>query len=124
AVCGADSKECAECHHAIYDSYARTPMAQSSGVSGGETFARAAFTHAATGFDYRVYADRRALAFDFTNRIGSLHGSKRLPYYVGSGATARSYLVVDDGYAYVAPVTFYSRTNAWELTPGYDHYAY
>jgi predicted CXXCH cytochrome family protein len=102
-------------------------MATSSGLVGRpmrETFDRAAFTHALTGFRYRVYSKHGALAFEFTSKDGALHGSKSLNYYVGSGAKARSYLLMDDGYAYVAPVTFYTRTNAWDLTPGYDQYAY
>src|SRR5205823_266402 len=49
---------CAECHAAISASYARTPMAQSSGAVGSglirETFERASFRHAASGFEYRV----------------------------------------------------------------------
>ena len=122
------SQACAACHRAIYDSYQQTPMATSSGPAGKglirETFDHAAFTHTPTGFRYRVYPNRDALAFEFTSKDGALHGSKRLPYFVGSGATARSYLMIDDGYAYVAPVTFYTRTKAWDLTPGYDHYAY
>ncbi len=122
------SHACAECHAAIFDTYSRTPMATSSGRSTSgptpESFDRATFTHALTGFRYRVFPDRDALAFEFSSKDGALHGGKRLPFYVGSGATARSYLLLDDGYAYVAPVTYYTRTKSWDLTPGYEHYAY
>jgi predicted CXXCH cytochrome family protein len=45
-------------------------------------------------------------------------------YFVGSGATARSYLLVDDGYLYEAPVAYYSRSKHWGLAPAYDTYAY
>jgi len=128
AATGAGSQACAECHRAIYDTYSQTPMATSSGTAGRapirESFDRAAFTHAPTGFRYRVYPDRNALAFEFTSKDGALHGNKSLPYFVGSGATARSYLLIDDGYAYAAPVTWYTRTNTWDLSPGYDQYAY
>ena len=124
----AASQDCAECHRAIYDNYSQTPMATSSGPVGRgpirETFDRAAFTHARTGFRYRVYPKRGGFRFEFTSKDGALHGSKELPYFVGSGATARSYLLIDDGYAYMAPVTFYTRTNTWDLSPGYDQYAY
>ena len=116
----AGSPACAECHRAIYDTYSQTPMAASSGPVGRapirETFDHAAFTNASSGFRYRVYQNRDALAFEFTSKDGALHGNKPLPYFVGSGATARSYLLIDDGYAYVAPVTWYTRTNSRDLT--------
>ncbi|HTS29754.1 MAG TPA: tetratricopeptide repeat protein [Bryobacteraceae bacterium] len=128
AADGPGSRACAVCHQAIFDSYSRTPMATSSGRAGSapvpEAYERASFTHSATGFRYRVYADRDALAFEFTSEDGGLHGRKTMPYYVGSGATARSYLLIDDGFAYVSPVTFYSRTRSWDLTPGYGQYGY
>ncbi|HEV3201828.1 MAG TPA: tetratricopeptide repeat protein [Bryobacteraceae bacterium] len=124
----AGSQACAECHRAIYDAYSLTPMAASSGPVGHglihETFDRADFTHAPTGFRYRVYPNRDALAFEFTGKDGALHGIKQLPYFIGSGATARSYLLIDDGYAYQAPVAWYTAGKTWDLAPGYDTYAY
>lgn len=120
-------RECAGCHRAIVDSYQRTPMATSSGRAGGhslETFDHADFNQASTGFRYRVSASGGAIGFEFTSRDGVLQGKKAMPYYVGSGATARSYLLIDDGYAYVSPVTYYTQSKAWNLTPGYDRYTY
>jgi len=118
----APSSACAPCHRAIYDRYRLTPMARTSGVSSGEDLARAAFTHAATGFRYRVYRDRGALAFEFAK--GETRGSRALPWFIGSGATARSYLLSDDGYLFEAPVAWYSASRKWDLAPAYDRYAY
>jgi hypothetical protein len=125
---GSKSIECAQCHRDIYEKYSRTPMAQSSGLSGAgriqETFERAAFDHAPTGFRYRVVRSRDGYVMEFGKPDRILRGSKALPYFVGSGATARSYLLADDGYLFEAPVAYYSGGKTWNLAPGYDTYAY
>jgi len=103
------SAACAPCHAAIYKSYLRTPMALSSGrvVAGGfqESFARSEFSHALSGVRYRVYRDgnRRLFNYDFTDSGTSIHGSKPLEYFVGSGTLGRSYLFFIDGFLYQAP---------------------
>ena len=124
AAAGADtgSRACAECHRAIYEKYMRTPMARSSGAVHGESAAPADFS--ASGFRYRVRRDHGVLSFGFEKPDGSSAGSKSLPYFVGSGATARSYLMVDDGFLYEAPVAYYPLREKWALAPAYETYAY
>jgi predicted CXXCH cytochrome family protein len=120
---GAGSEACAPCHRAIVESYRRTPMARSSGKVGRdsaiETFARSSFTHDVSGFRYRV----TPYAVEF-ERNGRLHGKKDLAWFIGSGATARSYLVQAAGFLFEAPVAYYTREAKWELAPAYDRYAY
>jgi hypothetical protein len=125
----ADSLVCANCHRAIYESFQQTPMATSSGPAGrgvpAESFASAAFTHAESGFRYRVSRSGDAYWMDFEKgAAGGIHGRKPLTYFVGSGAVARSYLMVADGFLYEAPVTYYSAGAKWDLSPNYDRYAY
>jgi hypothetical protein len=125
----ADSLACASCHHAIYDSFQQTPMAATSGQAGrgapAESFANSSFTHAASGFRYRVSPSAGAYWMDFEKAAdGVIHGRKPLGYFVGSGAVARSYLMVADGFLYEAPVTYYSSGAKWDLSPNYDRYAY
>jgi hypothetical protein len=103
-------------------------MAQSSGRTGAgliqESFDKAAFDHAASGFHYRVAQNREDYVVEFGKADGTLRGSKPLPYYVGSGATARSYLLEAAGFLFEAPVAYYSGRKRWGLAPGYDAYAY
>jgi Tetratricopeptide repeat/Cytochrome c554 and c-prime len=104
-------------------------MADTSGQAGravpAESFTSAAFAHAATGFRYRVSRSGGAYWMDFEKAVdGSMHGRKPLAYFVGSGAAARSYLMVADGFLYEAPVTYYSGSAKWDLSPNYDRYAY
>lgn len=117
---------CRQCHQAIYDSYAKTPMARSSGAvdAGAERFERAAFEHAATGFRYRVYRSKAGVLVEFAKADGSLSGTKQLRYFIGSGATARSYAIADDGFLFEAPVAYYAASAKWDMAPGYQGYAY
>ena len=126
--CASASSECAPCHRTIYDSYRQTPMANSSGAAGGgiirEKYDRAVFDHAPTGFRYRVGQKPGAIVLEFARIDGTLKGTKDLPYFIGSGATARSYLLTDDGFLYQAPVAYYTSSGAWGLAPNYETYAY
>ena len=98
-------------------------MARSSGAPGRdeliESFARASFTHSASGFQYRVTA--YSVEFD---KSGALHGRKQLTWFIGSGTIARSYVISADGFLFEAPVAYYARERKWDLAPGYDSYAY
>jgi predicted CXXCH cytochrome family protein len=103
-------------------------MAQSSGPAGSglihESFNNAAFDHAPSQFRYNVVRDRAGYSVEFARRDGALRGRKRLPYYIGSGATARSYLLESAGFLFEAPVAYYARDRKWGLAPAYDTYAY
>src|ERR1035438_6216213 len=68
--------------------------------------------------------NRGAYFVEFMKPDGTLRGVKALPYFVGSGSTARSYLLADDGYLFEAPVAYYSVTTKWDLAPNYETYAY
>lgn len=124
------SETCAACHAAIYKRYMSTPMARSSGVIGQgallERFDNAAFTHERTGYRYRVSrtGSRYFLEFEKGTGPARVAGGRPLPYFVGSGAAARSYLLTVDGFLYEAPVTYYTQRNQWDLSPGYDRHEY
>ncbi len=106
-------------------------MAASSGQAGAglglirEQFDRAAFTHSPSSFRYSVQRNREGYSFEFDKAPdGTLRGKRALPYFIGSGAAARSYLLATDGFLYEAPVAYYARGARWNLAPGYDGYAY
>jgi tetratricopeptide (TPR) repeat protein len=101
------SQACRPCHTAIFDSYMRTSMAQSSGRV--ESLAPASFT--AAGHRYRI-SDKR-LFFD--------GGSAPFDYFIGSNAAGRTYLREHDGYLFELPVTWYTRKQAWDASPGYEN---
>jgi tetratricopeptide (TPR) repeat protein len=104
-------------------------MAVTSGLAGTgaplETFTQASFTHAPSGFQYRVsrVGGRYWMEFEKPGNA-ALRGKKALAYFVGSGGAARSYLLNADGFLYEAPVAYYSAAAKWNLAPAYDAYAY
>jgi tetratricopeptide (TPR) repeat protein len=119
------SKACAECHAAIYRNFMATPMAQGSGrVGTGETrerFDSVEFRDSQGAYAYRVGREAGGYFFEFTQQRASqpIQGRRRLEYFVGSGAHARSYLLNTDGFLYEAPVAYYSNSASWKPAPGY-----
>lgn len=110
----AGNAPCAECHAEIAAAYRRSAMARSSGevdqLPAGE------FWHPGSGTLY-VMADG-----EMTFRKKVIEGRRRLPYFLGAGGLARSYLIETDGYLFQAPVTYYARAKQWDLSPGYEGY--
>src|SRR5712692_8509238 len=80
------NKACAPCHAAIYRSYLRTPMAQSSGTVGtqdvSESFDRAEFRDDRGAYLYRVAADYR-FAFIQQGAREPISGLRALTYFIG-----------------------------------------
>ncbi len=105
---------CEPCHAEIVRSYSSTPMAQSSGrVAGG--LAPGELRHAASGTRYSINADGDVHA---ANPAGE--ASWRLAYFIGSGATGRSFLTIASGFLFQAPVTWYTQQAKWDVSPGYE----
>ena len=100
------STSCRPCHAKIFDAYAKTPMAGSSGRV--DSLAPAQFS--AAGHQYWIKDNR--LYFD--------EGSAPFDYFIGSNAAGQSYLFARDGYLFELPVTWYQQKHAWGASPGYE----
>lgn len=136
AACGAFSangadfagnEACAACHPAIFRSYMRTPMAQSSGKAGignqKETFDRAEFLDSSGSFSYRVAPDYQ-LEFAQQRVRQPIGGQRALRYFIGSGAAARTFLIDEDGFLFESPATYYRRSSSWKASPGFESLDY
>jgi Flp pilus assembly protein TadD len=114
------NEACRRCHQRIYDSYAQTAMARTSGPALQGILA-GSFTHARSGVSYRTFqiGDEAVLAYE---RPGDaqLHGSQTLKYYIGSNTRGRAYLFEIDGFLYQTPINYYARDRVWGMSPGYD----
>lgn len=117
AVESTGSKVCGNCHSEIYRKYAATPMALTSGPAANAAVPDQSFS-ANSGYRYSIVHRNPALILEFGNQ------RRELAYFVGSGASARSYLIAVEGFLYEAPATYYSRDGAWAPSPGYDRYTY
>ena len=72
---------------------------------------------------YRVYQDKNTPSFDFdlTDATLWVQGTRPLEYFVGSGTVGRSYLFSIDRFLYQAPVSYYSASQRWDLSPGFQN---
>jgi predicted CXXCH cytochrome family protein len=113
------NEACAKCHAAIYASYMRTPMAQSSGPA-DENLNAGDFTHKPSGVHYSIYRDGRKLWLSF-DRPGDLllHGKREFLYYIGQGRRGRTYLFSVDGFVFESPVNWYADRHMWDMAPAY-----
>ena len=125
------SSVCASCHAEIAESYAQTPMALSSGKMEGSVFqeslAQAKFVHAQSGVTYRTFEEKVQTFFEYLREgkrspRDDLRGKVRLDYFIGSGAAGRSYVSVLGGHLFQAPVSYYSQTGKWDISPGFQEY--
>ncbi len=115
------NQACAGCHSAIYNSYAKTSMAQASG-SAIDNFIPADFVHQKSGVHFRIYAEdgKVWLSFERQNDL-TVRGKRELLYYVGSGRRGRSYLFVVDGFLFESPVNWYADRRVWDMAPAYGN---
>jgi len=130
AAVPAGSQACAACHAAIYRSFLRTPMGQTSGkiddAAANALSVRAEFRDSAGQFAYGVGRDAAGFYFDF-RQLGAqqpMQGRRQLQYFVGSGTAARGYLFQVDGFLYEAPVTYYRSSASWNAAPGFAGFDY
>ena len=124
------SQACASCHAAIYRSFMRTQIAQSSGPVGTaeakEQFDRTEFRDSSGAFAYTVGRDAGGYYFEFRQQVTSqrpvtspaIEGRRPLAYFVGSGTAARSYIINVDGFFYEAPVAYFRSLASWRSAPG------
>jgi len=50
-------------------------------------------------------------------------GARHLPYYIGAGTIARSYLMQSGPFLFQAPVTYYDIPKRWDMSPGFEDYS-
>jgi len=125
SVCAlADSRNlaCAPCHAAIVRAYATTAMAKSSGVmpvpAVFENLRQNEFRNNQGTAEYRVATKADGLYFSV--RQGDITATRRLEYFIGSGAAGRSYLTRVGTFLFQAPVSYYSAERRWQVSPGYE----
>jgi len=126
------SKICAECHGAIFSKFSQTDMGRSISlvspklletlpnfehifdaklnrhfgvlVNGGNLYQD----------DYETGPDNQELFRD----------TQKVEWIIGSGANGFGAIVRRGDYLFEAPLSFYSKTQRWALSPGYESYDY
>lgn len=122
------SQACADCHREIAETYAKHPMARTMATvaqaSPIEVCEGDAATFEAFGCQYRVerIGDRMVHTEYVTDDAGEIvyEQSVDVDYAVGSGTTARTYLINRGGILVESPITWYDNQQKWDLSPGYE----
>jgi hypothetical protein len=116
------SKACTGCHRELYDRYLRSAMGQSMRPAGDpRDLARVIKPVAVHNADRIFEIEREADdLYQTESETGVFRTHHRLEYAIGSGVNGSTYLVRRGNYLLEAPLSFFSRTTAWELSPGYE----
>jgi predicted CXXCH cytochrome family protein len=109
---------CAKCHKDIFNRYARTPMANASGLAMDHAIP-GILDQGPTGLRYTVSLDGGELWLTYRSSTGeALSGKRRLEYFLGSGHLGVTYMYVINGYLLESPIAYYSNLNAYDMKPG------
>ena len=123
------SKICAGCHAQIYSSYIKTGMGRSV-VAGSE---KSLLERLPASFS--LFDSDAGQFFEVVRKEGTLYQSQYavdhdgkevfrqtwpLAYVVGAGENGFGFIVRRDHYLFEAPLTYYSKSRTWGLSPGYE----
>jgi hypothetical protein len=122
------SQACAKCHASIYESFSRTDMGRSMTEITPALLDK--IPTSASIFDSKLNRH-----FEIYSRDGNLYQSEyantpagkdifrktcRLEWLIGSGANGRGAIVRQGDYLFEAPLSLYSKSGQWALSPGYE----
>jgi hypothetical protein len=124
----AGSKRCAACHRSIYNAFSRTDMGRSmSAVTPlilGELPNSAAFFDVSQNRHFSVSVRDGHLYQSEWETDGSgkdiFRETQCVEWLIGAGANGIGALVRRGNQVFEAPLTFYAKTRAWALSPGYE----
>lgn len=119
---------CAKCHRSIYESFSKTDMGRSmSEITPALLKKISSSAEAATprfNRHYEVFArEGRLYQSEYaTNPAGQdvFRETHKLDFFIGSGANGIGGIVQQGAYLFEAPLSFYSKTGEWALSPGYE----
>lgn len=122
------SRVCAGCHREIHDSYATSAMGRSMVPvnAAAEPFSADGPPVVSERLNRRFLNERRPDGIYQRESEARSTGSPpfdsahKLAYVIGSGVNGFSYLVRRGEYLVQAPLSYYRRTEAWGLSPGYE----
>ena len=123
------SKVCAGCHMNVYRTFSKTDMGRSlSLASNSEPAVRVKQSVVVHNekldryFDVHKASDGIYQSEYQLNADGSdaFRNTQKLAYAIGSGRNGTGYLVERGGFLFEAPLSYYSRTGAWAMSPGFE----
>jgi len=122
------SLACAECHKQIYDKYSQTGMGRSMSLVTPKILkaqpTSGSIEDKNTGLHFDVYA-RDGQLFQSEYELDSngkeiFRDTRAVKWIIGAGENGLGGLVQQGDYIFQAPLSFYSKAQRWELSPGYE----
>jgi thioredoxin-like negative regulator of GroEL len=119
---------CRTCHSSIYESFKQTGMGRSTSTPSSEDLRELAkpvtVVSKKPNRSYRVYGrDGKIIheetGTDDTGRV-VFSESHDIAFTVGAGDMGKSYLISKGDSLFVSPVSYYTRIQGWDLSPGYN----
>ena len=123
------SKVCGACHPRIFSSYIKTGMGRSVIAGDDKSLVDR------LPVPFAVFDQKTGLSFEVSRRDGALYQSEYaldregkevfrqtwpLAYALGAGENGFGFIIQHDGHLFEAPLTYYTRPEAWDLSPGYE----
>jgi predicted CXXCH cytochrome family protein len=107
---------CSQCHPAEVAAFARSPMGRSVGAP--SVFTEGRVVHKLSGSTIAIR--RRGPVVEHELEQRGVVAKYPVAYSVGAGIVGYSYMVRLGQYLYQSPVSYYTQTKSWDLTPGYE----
>jgi Tetratricopeptide repeat/Cytochrome c554 and c-prime len=122
------SEACAGCHREIYSQFMRTRMGRSVKPASADVLQTmnlpGSFYSQALNRHYEVFGkDGKLYQSEYeTTPSGQdvFRNTQQIQWIIGAGASGLGGIVSRGGNLFEAPLSYYSRPNAWELSPGYE----
>src|SRR5579859_5483421 len=123
------SEACSRCHSDIYRRYIATKMGRSVTSAGDPRFLKL-IPKPVTIYNrrldryFQVFAeDKNIYQAEYqlsSNGREIFRTTRQLAYAIGAGMDGYTFVVQKGDYLFEAPLSYYSRTRSWELSPGYQ----
>jgi predicted CXXCH cytochrome family protein len=118
------SKVCAGCHASMYAHYRRPAMGRSATLPSSSLVSEPITVHNdGLNRDFRVYREGGDLYQSESESSGGqlvFESKHKIEYAIGSGENGISFAVRRGDHLFQAPLSFYSRTEKWDLSPGFE----
>jgi predicted CXXCH cytochrome family protein len=117
------SKACFACHSAIFRSFQKTAMGHSMTPAAdwlNRLPPQATVSQPGTSLSFSLARDEKGWR-QTESDPGVFSVDHELAYAVGTNTNGLTFLVRRGRYLFQAPLSFYSKTGAWGLSPGYEH---
>jgi hypothetical protein len=124
----AGSAACAQCHQEIYKQFSKTSMGRSVSLVTPALLKKIHAPASVRDKNSNAYIEvdvRDGKLYQTQHEKGAdgqeiYRDSHELEWIIGAGANGFGGLLKQDDYLFQAPLSFYSKTQSWALSPGYE----